>query len=67
MYMFIESTYCSYYVVIQNRFWVFNRGSGSAGIDFGDGFSPKLVFWADFSFMFGFGCLDTPSDLNPPV
>jgi len=29
-------------------------------------FLPKLVFWADFSFMFGFGCLDTPSDPNPP-
>jgi hypothetical protein len=54
LHMFIESPYCSYYVVIQSRFRVSIRGSGIRGFGFGDGLSPELVFGAVSGFDFGF-------------
>jgi len=55
MYVFIQSIYCSYYVAIyKTNFGYPIRFRVSAVFDFGDEFSPKLVFGADSDFKFQF-------------
>ena len=66
--MFIESTYCSYYVAIQSRFRVSNWVSGIRGFQLWDGLSPESMFGVDSSFKFSvLGAQTLHSILTRPI
>jgi hypothetical protein len=64
MYIFIKSTYCSYYVAIQK--WVLGFGYPRVSV-LGMDFDLKRCSGRVriLSLGFGFGCPDTPPDSNP--